>query len=71
MLNKLWGIMIVSGIVFAACTGKLDNVGTAAIDSSKEAVTLCIAMLGVMSMWTGMMHIAKKAGLIDYERVLL
>lgn len=65
MLNKLWGIMIVSGIVFAACTGKLDNVGTAAIDSSKEAVTLCIAMLGVMSMWTGMMNIAKKAGLID------
>ena len=65
MLNKLWGIMIVSGIVFAACTGKLDNVGTAAIDSSKEAVTLCIAMLGVMSMWTGLMNIAKKAGIID------
>ena len=65
MLNKLWGLMILAGILFAAFTGRIGNVGTAAIDSSKEAVTLCITMLGVMSMWTGLMNIAKKAGIID------
>lgn len=65
MLNKLWGIMLVAGIVVAAFTGRLGDAGTAAIDSSREAVSLCIAMLGVMSMWTGVMNIAKKAGLID------
>lgn len=65
MLNKLWGFMILIGIVFAAATGKIADVGTAALDSSKEAVTLCITMLGIMSMWTGLMNIAKKAGIID------
>lgn len=65
MLNKLWGIMLLAGIIVAAFTGKIGEAGTAAIDSSKEAVTLCIAMLGVMSMWTGIMNVAKKAGLID------
>lgn len=65
MLNKLWGIMLLAGIVVAAFTGKIGDAGTAAIDSSKEAVTLCIAMLGVMSMWTGIMNVAKRAGLID------
>lgn len=65
MLNKLWGIMLLAGIVIAAFTGKIGDAGTAAIDSSKEAVTLCIAMLGVMSMWTGIMNVAKRAGLID------
>ena len=65
MLNKLWGIMLLGGIIVAAFTGKVGDAGTAAIDSSKEAVTLCIAMLGVMSMWTGIMNVAKKAGLID------
>lgn len=65
MLNKLWGIMLLAGIIVAAFTGKTGEVGTAAIDSSKEAVTLCIAMLGVMSMWTGIMNVAKRAGLID------
>lgn len=57
--------MLLAGIVVAAFTGRLGDAGTAAIDSSKEAVSLCIAMLGVMSMWTGVMNIAKKAGLID------
>ena len=65
MLNKLWGIMILLGIVFAAFTGRIGDVGTAALDSSKEAVTLCVTMLGIMSMWTGLMNIAKKAGIID------
>lgn len=65
MLNKLWGVMLLAGIIVAAVTGRLGDTGTAAIDSSKEAVTLCIAMLGVMSMWTGIMNVAKKAGLID------
>ena len=57
--------MLLAGIIVAAFTGKIGEAGTAAIDSSKEAVTLCIAMLGVMSMWTGIMYVAKKAGLID------
>lgn len=65
MLNKLWGFMIVIGILFAAFNGRMGAVGTAALDSSKEAVTLCITMLGIMSMWTGLMNIAKKAGIID------
>ena len=65
MLNKLWGCMILLGILFAAVMGRIGDVGTAAIDSSKEAVTLCITMLGIMSMWTGLMNIAKKAGIID------
>ena len=57
--------MILLGILFAAVMGRIGDVGTAAIDSSKEAVTLCITMLGIMSMWTGLMNIAKKAGIID------
>lgn len=57
--------MVVIGILFAAFNGRMGDVGTAALDSSKEAVTLCITMLGIMSMWTGLMNIAKKAGIID------
>ena len=65
MLNKIWGFMILIGVVFAAFTGKIGVVGTQAIDSAKEAVVLCITMLGIMSMWTGLMNIAKKAGITD------
>ncbi len=64
MLNYLWGFMIVIGIIYAALTGNLSAVTNAALDSSKEAVTLCITMLGVMSLWVGLMHIAESCGII-------
>ncbi len=63
-MNYLWGLMILSGIVYAALHGTLPEVTQAAIDSSKEAVTLCVAMMGVMSLWVGLMRIAEKAGII-------
>ncbi|HAU87589.1 MAG TPA: nucleoside recognition protein [Lachnospiraceae bacterium] len=65
MINYLWGFMIVIGIIVGALTGKMQEVSVASINSAKEAVTLCITMLGVMSMWTGLMQIAKKSGIID------
>ena len=66
MLNKMWGFLIVLGICVAALNGRIGNISTAVIDSSREAVSLCITMLGIMSLWTGLMNIAKKAGIIDF-----
>lgn len=64
MLNYLWSGMILIGILFAAFSGKMPDITTAALDSSKEAVTLCITMMGVMSFWTGLMEIAEKSGIL-------
>ena len=65
MLNYLWAVMILLGIIFAAFTGRMPDITNAAIDSSKEAISLCITMMGVMSLWVGLMEIAEKAGLIQ------
>lgn len=63
MLNYLWGGMILIAVAYGTLTGNVKAVGNAAVDSSKEAVDLCITMLGVMALWTGMMKIAEAAGL--------
>ena len=63
-MNYLWGGMILLGIVFGAFTGRLDLVTDAIISSSKEAITLCITMAGITSVWVGIMRIAEKAGLL-------
>lgn len=65
MLNILWASMIVCGIVYAAFTGNLTAVSDGAINSAKDAISLCITMFGVISMWTGLMKVAAKAGLIE------
>ncbi|MGN1319119.1 MAG: nucleoside recognition domain-containing protein [Lachnospirales bacterium] len=64
MLNYLWGIMIFIGILVAALTGRLEEVTNGAISSANEAVTVSITMLGVMSMWTGLMKVGEEAGVI-------
>ena len=64
MLNYLWGGMILISIVIAAFTGNMSALTHASIDSAREAIVLCITMLGVLSMWTGLMTVAEKAGLI-------
>lgn len=71
MLNFLWTGMIVIGVAFAALQGDIGVVTNAALDSAKEAVTLCLTMLGVMSFWMGLMEIATKAGIIGaFSKVL-
>ena len=65
MLNYLWGIMILLGVSYAAVTGTIPNITEAALTSSKEAVSLCITMVGVMAFWTGLMKIAEACGIIS------
>lgn len=71
MLNYLWAGMIIVGVVFAAFTGKMPDITNAALDSSREAVSLCITMMGVMSFWVGIMEIARKAGIIEMASIKL
>lgn len=65
MLNYLWAGMIIIGVIYAVVTGNMEAVTNGALDASKEAITLCITMCGVMSLWTGLMEIATKSGLIQ------
>lgn len=65
MMNYIWGGMIILSILYGAVSGTLSQVGEAALSSSKEAVSLCITMTGIMSFWVGIMEVAKEAGIIQ------
>lgn len=65
-MNYLWGGMLIVGIIYGALTGNLNEVTNGAINASKEAVSLAVALLGVTAMWSGLMEIASGAGIIDW-----
>ena len=65
MLNYLWAGMTLTGILWGALHGQMTAVTDGAIQASKEAVTLCITMLGVMTLWTGVLEIGHRSGLVD------
>lgn len=64
MLNYIWAVMILIGILYATLQGNITLVTDAALDSAGEAVSLCITMAGIMALWMGLMEIAEKAGII-------
>lgn len=64
MLNYIWAFMILIGIATGVVTGRMEAVGNGALASAESAVTVCITMLGILSMWTGLMQVAKASGLL-------
>lgn len=65
MLNYIWfGLMLIALIV-AAFNGTAGAVSEAAITSAKTGVEIAIGLIGVMTLWLGIMRIAEAAGLVS------
>jgi spore maturation protein A len=65
MLNYIWLGMILLGVIWGTITDRLGNVTQAVITSAEEGVSLCAVLLGVMCMWSGIMKVAERSGLIN------
>ena len=64
-MNGIWGGMLLVGIIFGVMTGRTEAVSAAVLDSSRDAVTLCITMLGITGLWMGLMQIAQDGGAVS------
>ena len=65
-MNYLWGGMLLVGILYGTVTGNLEEVTNGAINASREAVTLAMVLLGVTALWSGLMEVARGAGIIEW-----
>jgi spore maturation protein SpmA/spore maturation protein SpmB len=65
MLNHLWLGMLVVAVLIGGFTGHLKETTDGAIDSAKTAVTLAIGLIGVMTLWLGIMRLAERSGLVS------
>ena len=64
MLNYIWFGLMAIALVVAAFSGTADAVTKGAIDSAKTAVEISIGLVGIMTLWLGIMRIAEAAGLV-------
>jgi len=65
MLNKVWGSFILIGILYSFFTGKVDVINMEIIESGSSSLELFFSMFPLMILWSGIMNIAKKAGILD------
>ncbi|MFA6955848.1 MAG: nucleoside recognition domain-containing protein [Thermoanaerobaculia bacterium] len=64
MLNWIWLGLMAIALVVAAVTGTPDKLTTGAIDGATTAVQISLGLIGIMSLWLGVMRVAEKAGLV-------
>ena len=64
MLNYIWFGLLAAALVMAAVTGSPDAVTKAAVDSAGTAVQTALGLVGIMTLWLGMMRVAEAAGLV-------
>jgi spore maturation protein A len=64
MLNYIWFGLMAIALVVAAINGTAGAVTTGAVDSATTAVQIAIGLVGIMTLWLGMMRVAEAAGLV-------
>ncbi|ASF39740.1 MULTISPECIES: nucleoside recognition domain-containing protein [Halobacillus] len=64
MVNLIWALLAIIGIVYAAFNGTMEAVNKAIFSTLDEAVMIALSLAGVLIFWLGLMKIAEEAGLL-------
>ncbi len=64
-MNFIWAGIILVSFCYSCFTGRLESFGQAMMNSSQDAVTFIVSLAGIMAMWSGLMEIAERTGLIS------
>jgi spore maturation protein A len=65
MLNYIWFGLMALALVVAAFSGTAEAVTKGAVESATSAVQIAIGLVGIMTLWLGMMRVAEAAGLVS------
>jgi spore maturation protein A len=64
MLNYIWFGLMAIALIVAAFNGTAEAVTKGAMDSAKTAVEIAIGLIGILTLWSGMMRVAEASGLV-------
>lgn len=66
MVNYAFFALFCGSTVYAACTGQMNQVNAALLQSFQTSVELALSLAGVLLFWTGVMRTAEAAGLVRF-----
>ncbi len=70
-MNYIWVFMIIVSYIFSFFAGTTEAVTKSVFDGCSDAVTLVMSLLGMMCLWTGLLEIAERSGLVKKTQRLL
>ena len=65
MVNGIWILLILIGLIVSVFNGRLEAVTQSALDNAKYAVELCFGLVGIYALWLGLMKVAQESGMVN------
>src|SRR5260370_8635416 len=65
VLNYIWLALVLLAVAIGGWNDRLKDVTEGAFDGAKTAVTIALALIGIMALWLGVMRLAERAGLVQ------
>jgi spore maturation protein A len=64
MVNAVWVILIVGGLLVSAATHQMGSVTQAAVSAAEKGVEVAFGFIGIMTLWLGLARVAEESGLM-------
>lgn len=64
MINYLWGIFIIIGVIFGLLKGN-NNVANSILTSGSKGIEMILSLVPLICLWLGTMKIASASGLLE------
>ena len=64
MINIIWGLFIITGIIYSLLTNNIDIINNQILMSGKKTIEMVLEIFPVMAIWLGLMNIALESGLL-------
>lgn len=64
MINYLWSLLLIIGIIFSLINGN-DSITNTLLTSGSKAIDMILNLVPLMCLWLGTMKIAQSSGLLD------
>ena len=64
MINYLFGMFFIIGIIYGFLTGNINSINDVFISGGKNSIDIVINMIPLLCLWLGIMKIANSSGLV-------
>ncbi len=71
MISYVWTGILLLSFVTALCLGRGDVLASAIPQGTEQSVTLCLTMVGLLGLWSGILELMQVSGLVHKLTALL
>lgn len=71
MMNKIWGVFIIIGVVYSFFTGNINVINSEILSCGETVLNMILKLFPIMALWLGIMKIASVSGLLKKMSIIL